>query len=140
MFKHIFFILLVGCYSPLANGQQTIGKIEGAEVFETKKHYELIFKNKAINKYTSAYLTKNGKKENAYTVLKRYVFSLFDNPTIKSYLLQLEDDSLYLVYKDKKVRIEIWRNHNSNNRKSSQWYSYAEYLQLFGITLDKNTF
>ena len=83
---------------------------------------------------------KNVKKENAFTALKKYVFLLFDKPTKKSYLLQLEDHSLYLVYRENKVRMEIWAKHDSNKLKSSQWFTYAEYLHLFGLAPNKNSF
>lgn len=137
MYKFFILLLLLGF---TAQSQELIGKIEGGEVFEAKEHYELIFKNKANNKYAYTYLTKNGKKENAYTVLKKFVFSLFNNPTKESFLLQLEDDSLYLVYKEDKVRMEIWTNHDSNKRKSSKWYTFIEYTQLFGLAPKKNSF
>ncbi|WP_121667543.1 hypothetical protein [Mesonia aquimarina] len=68
------------------------------------------------------------------------MYKTVDKLTRKSFLLQLEDDSLYLVYRKDKVRIEIWAKHDSNNRKFSQWYSYAEYLQLFGLAPNKNSF
>ena len=58
----------------------------------------------------------------------------------KDFLLQFDDFSLYLVYEDKRVCIEVWEAHDSDSRERSRAYSYAEYLQLFGISNIKRTF
>ena len=70
----------------------------------------------------------------------RYIFQLFEQPEQKDFLLQFDSFSLYLVYEDKKVCVEVWEAHDSDLQKRSSAYSYAEYLQLFGISNIKRTF
>ena len=78
--------------------------------------------------------------EDHLIVLKKYIFQLFKQPEQKDFLLQFDDFSLYLVYEDKRVCIEVWEAHDSDSRERSRAYSYAEYLQLFGISPVKRTF
>ena len=131
----LFHFFCIFCFA-----QQEVRKIEGAELYEEPTYYEIIFKT-AQEDFISFYLEKAPPAdEDQLSVLKTYIFKLFEQPEQKDFLLQFDDFSLYLVYEDKKVCIEIWETHDSDLRKRSCAYSYAEYLQLFGLSPVKRTF
>ena len=69
-----------------------------------------------------------------------YLQYVFEQSKQKDFLLQFDDFSLYLVYENQKIFIEVWEAHDSDLRERSRAYSYAEYLQLFGISNIKRTF
>ncbi|WP_019038348.1 hypothetical protein [Psychroflexus tropicus] len=122
----------------LTQSQNIIGKIEGAQLLEHQEFYELIIKGDSGD-YTSLYINKPSiDKTRFMSKFKKHVFRLFSEEEKNDFLLQFSNDSVYLIYENGKVKMEIWEKHNSDNRKSSRWFDYSEYLKLFGLTLNKN--
>lgn len=131
----LFHFFCIFCFA-----QQEVRKIDGAELYEAPTYYEVILKTTQED-FVSFYLEKAlPADEDELSVLKTYIFKLFEQPEKRDFLLQFDDFSLYLVYEDNKVCIEIWQTHDSDSRERSRTYSYAEYLQLFGINNIKRTF
>lgn len=138
--KYFIVVILFHFNCIFCFAQLEVSKIEGTELFERPTYYELIFKT-VQEDFISFYLEKAPPAdEDELSVLKTYIFKLFEQPEQKDFLLQFDDFSLYLVYDDKKICIEVWKAHDSDLRKRSSAYSYAEYLQLFGISPVKRTF
>jgi hypothetical protein len=135
MCKLLFFLVLP---SISLFAQKTIGKTEGAEILENDNHYEIIFKTSEEN-YSSFYIDKDSSKI-GIEVLKKYFFLLFSNKEKNSYLLQFKNDSVLLTNKDNKVRLEKWKNHNSDKSVTSQWFTFKDYLNLFKLNVNKNSF
>ena len=133
-------VILLHFFCIFCFAQQEVRKIDGAELYEAPSYYEVIFKTTQED-FVSFYLEKAPlADEDELSVLKTYIFQLFEWPEQKDFLLQFDDFSLYLVYEDKKISIEVWKAHDRDLRKRSRAYSYAEYLQLFGISNIKRSF
>lgn len=120
-------------------GQTSIGKTEGAEIIQNEDFYEVIFKT-TDNKFSSFYIRRGEEGRDGLTALKRYVFLLFKNQQEDDFLLQFVDDSVLLIYRDKKVQMVRWKGHYSEKRECSQWYSFSSYMDLFGLAQKKGTF
>ncbi|MBW2962912.1 hypothetical protein [Mesonia aestuariivivens] len=117
-----------------------MGKTQNAEISKSKEHYEVIFKTKE-GKFSSFYIQNTATdNDDGFLALKKAVFTLFKNPNKKDYLLQFLEDSVFLVYKDSKVKMEVWKGHDSDRREASLWLSYKAYLKLFGLVPQKNNF
>ena len=133
--KYFIIVILFHFNCIFCFAQLEVRKIDGAELYEAPTYYEVIFKTTQED-FVSFYLEKAPPAgEDHLIVLKKYIFQLFKQPEQKDFLLQFDDFSLYLVYEDKRVCIEVWEA-----RERSRAYSYAEYLQLFGISNIKRTF
>lgn len=117
-------------FSSVTFGQALIGQTEGANITLEDKHYEVIFQT-VENRYASFYMSINDNIEDDFSALKKYVFLLFQNKK-GDFLLQFKDDSVFLIYKNKKVQMVIWRYHNGDERFSSKWFTYIQCLDLFG--------
>ncbi|MBB4119907.1 hypothetical protein GGR32_002219 [Mesonia hippocampi] len=119
--------------------QESSKGIEGVEILNYEKNYQVIFKTQQGG-FSSFYLNKNLEQINEYQIFKKYIFLTFNLEKNKGYLLQFEDNSIFIIYKDKRVKFELWREHNSDKRETSLWYSISDYLKLFNLLPKKNSF
>ena len=111
MRKTIFYLFVF--FSLPIFSQQVIGEIAQAQILEDSTYYKVIFKNNS-NEYSSFYIQKDSIEDNkGLTILKKHIFLLFKEPEKKDFLLQFVENSIFLVYKDKKVKMEVWKGHDS---------------------------
>ena len=135
MCKTIFYLFVF--FSLPIFSQQVIGEVAQAQILKDSSYYEVIFKNNS-NEYSSFYIQKDPNKgTKGLTILKKHIFHLFKEPKKKDFLLQFVEDSVFLVYKDKKIKMEVWKGHDSDHRETSAWLSYTDYLHLFSVTPKK---
>jgi len=118
--------------------QKLIDKTQNAEILKSKEHYEVIFKTKE-GKFSSFYIPNDPAYNGGFLAFKKTVFALFRQLSKKDYLLQFIEDSVFLVYKDGKLKMEVWKGHDSDRREAFLWLSYTDCLQLFSIASQKNT-
>lgn len=136
MYKTFIFFFLLS-YNLLS--QTSIGKTEGAEIIQNENYYEVIFKT-VDNKFSSFYIRREVEGKDGLGELKKYVLLLFKNHQENDFLLQFVDDSVLLIYKNEKVQMIKWKDHYSEKRECSQWFSFLDYLELFGLAPKKGTF
>lgn len=128
MLKLVFIFFL---FSMFMSAQTVIGKVNGASVTLEDARYEVIFQSEEDNNYMSFYMNQGEGNEDGLTALKTYVFKLFEEQA-GDYLLQFVDDSVLLVYKNNKVQMVLWKQHNGDQRYASKWFAKTDYLVLFG--------
>lgn len=136
MYKTLFFLLLVS-FNTI--GQTSIGRTEGAEIIQNEDYYEIILKT-TDNQFSSFYIKRKEENNDGLDALKKYVFLLFKNQKESDFLLKFVDDSVLLTYKDGKVQMVKWQGHYSERRECSQWFSFSNYLELFGLAQKKSAF
>lgn len=128
MYKIIIIIFLFGFNS---FSQTVIGKTEGANIVLEDSRYMVTFQSND-GKYVSFYMPQSKNvDEDGLFALKKYVYLLFDNKK-GDYLLQFEDDSVFLVYEAEKIKMELWRRHNSDNKINSISFTSVQFQHLFG--------
>ncbi len=127
MYKILIIIFLFGFNS---FSQTVIGKTEGANIVLEDSRYMVTFQSND-GKYVSFYMPRSKNvDEDGLFALKKYVYLLFDKKG--DYLLQFEEDSIFLVYENNQVQMIIWRNHDSDNRTRSKGYTLLQFQELFG--------
>ena len=120
--------------------QEIIGKNDQVQIFEDSLYYEVIFKNTSET-YSSFYIHKNSLEDRkGIDILKKYILLLFEEPNRKDFLLQYGEDSVFLVYKEKMVKMEIWKRHDSDRVEASDYLTYTDYLSLLTRSPEEKKF
>lgn len=127
--KYIVFIFLL--FPVLSMSQIEISKTEGANIVLKDSRYVVTF-GSFQGKYVSFYMPQSKNvEEDGLSALKKYVYLLFENKQ-GDYLLQYEEDSIFSIYENGKVSMELWRKHDSANKIRSIGFTLEQFQELFG--------